>query len=44
MLAKCSPDTTLRDIQTLRDAGILVKEVAGSRSTNYRLTAIDRSN
>ncbi len=37
-LAKCSPDTALRDIQGLVDRGILTQNPGGGRSTNYRLT------
>lgn len=36
-IAKCSSDTALRDIQDLIRKGILQKEVAGGRSTNYEL-------
>lgn len=36
-IAKCSPDTALRDIQPLLARGILLKEPAGGRSTSYRL-------
>jgi Fic family protein len=36
-IAKCSQDTALRDIQDLIDKGILKKEDAGGRSTNYEL-------
>jgi Fic family protein len=36
-IAKCSPDTALRDIQALLDHGLLVREAAGGRSTSYRL-------
>ncbi len=36
-LAKCSSDTALRDINELLDRGILEKNSAGGRSTNYRL-------
>lgn len=36
-IAKCSPDTGLRDIQELIDKGILVKMGAGGRSTSYGL-------
>jgi Fic family protein len=36
-LAKCSPDTALRDIQELLARGILVKNPSGGRSTSYRL-------
>jgi len=38
-IAKCSSDTALRDIQDLLNKGILRKESAGGRSTNYKLTA-----
>ena len=34
-IAKCSPDTALRDIQELLTLGILEKEAAGGRSTSY---------
>ncbi|MDR3229124.1 MAG: Fic family protein [Puniceicoccales bacterium] len=37
LLAKCSPDTALRDIQDLETRGILEQEEAGGRSTSYRL-------
>jgi Fic family protein len=36
-LAKCSPDTALRDIQALLRFGILCQSVAGGRSTSYAL-------
>jgi Fic family protein len=36
-LAKCSPDTALRDIDDLIKRGILMKEPAGGRSTSYSL-------
>ncbi len=36
-IAKCSPDTALRDIQDLIAKGILQKEADGGRSTNYEL-------
>jgi Fic family protein len=36
-LAKCSPDTALRDIRQLLQWGILVQNPAGGRSTSYRL-------
>ena len=36
-LAKCSPDTALRDLQYLVDRGILVRGPAGGRSTSYLL-------
>lgn len=40
-IAKCSPDTALRDIQDLIDKGILMKEDAGGRSTSYVLQDIE---
>lgn len=36
-IAKCSPDTALRDIQDLIEKGILEKEDGGGRSTSYRV-------
>jgi len=36
-LAKCSPDTALRDIRALVDRGILIEGDSGGRSTHYRL-------
>lgn len=36
-LAKCSPDTALRDIEDMMKRGILVKGAAGGRSTSYSL-------
>jgi len=36
-VAKCSQDTATRDIQDLVNKGILVKDSAGGRSTNYLL-------
>ncbi len=36
-IAKCSPDTALRDVQQLLGQGVLVKEESGGRSTNYTL-------
>jgi Fic family protein len=36
-LAKCSPDTALRDIQGLIGLGVLVQNPAGGRSTSYGL-------
>lgn len=36
-IAKCSPDTALRDIEALIGLGILVKDAAGGRSTSYSL-------
>lgn len=36
-IAKCSPDTALRDIKDLIKKGILQQEQQGGRSTNYEL-------
>jgi Fic family protein len=36
-IAKCSPDTALRDISELIALGILRKSTAGGRSTSYEL-------
>ncbi|MCX5810965.1 MAG: Fic family protein [Proteobacteria bacterium] len=36
-LAKCSQDTALRDILHLVELGILLKDIAGGRSTSYSL-------
>jgi Fic family protein len=36
-LAKCSPDTALRDIQDLVGRGILLQNASGGRSTSYQL-------
>ena len=36
-LAKCSPDTALRDIQGLMEYGILQQSESGGRSTSYAL-------
>ncbi len=36
-IAKCSPDTALRDIKDLIEKGILRQEHQGGRSTNYKL-------
>ncbi|MCK5814415.1 MAG: Fic family protein, partial [Flavobacteriaceae bacterium] len=40
-MTKCSNDTALRDIQDLIKKGILKKEQAGGRSTNYELTKLE---
>jgi Fic family protein len=37
-LAKCSPDTALRDIDALLRHGVLAREAAGGRSTSYVLS------
>ncbi len=36
-LTKCSNDTALRDIQELKERGILIQNSSGGRSTSYRL-------
>ncbi|MEI9898395.1 MAG: hypothetical protein WDN28_32190 [Chthoniobacter sp.] len=36
-LARCSPDTALRDIQALADRGILIQGAGGGRNTSYHL-------
>ena len=36
-IAKCSPDTALRDIDDLLSRGMLRKSAAGGRSTSYEL-------
>jgi len=41
IIAKCSPDTALRDITDLLERGALVKSDAGGRSTSYELKNID---
>ena len=42
-LAKCSPDTALRDIQQLIDKGILARNAKGGRSTSYVLANFPRT-
>jgi Fic family protein len=37
-IAKCSPDTALRDIQDLIEKQILEKQEGGGRSTSYRIS------
>ena len=37
-IAKCSPDTALRDITQLLELGVLKKSPGGGRSTNYELS------
>jgi Fic family protein len=37
VIEKCSPDTALRDINELLEAGILKKDEGGGRSTSYSL-------
>jgi Fic family protein len=36
-LAKCSNDSALRDIQELQKRGMFLQNIAGGRSTSYRL-------
>ncbi|HYG37263.1 MAG TPA: Fic family protein [Cytophagales bacterium] len=43
-IAKCSKDTAVRDIKDLIDKGILQKETAGGRSTNYELNRMPKVN
>jgi Fic family protein len=40
-IAKCSNDTALRDIRTLLERGIIVKNPGGGRSTSYRFVEAD---
>jgi Fic family protein len=39
-LEKCSQDTALRDIEDLIEAGVLIKDSSGGRSTSYSLAKI----
>jgi Fic family protein len=39
-LAKCSPDTALRDVRELLERGVLVQNAGGGRSTSYRLASL----
>lgn len=39
-LAKCSNDTALRDIQDLKERGVLIQNPGGGRSTSYRLVEV----
>ncbi len=43
-IAKCSKDSAVRDINDLIDKGILQREVAGGRSTNYELIGMPAGN
>ena len=36
-IAKCSPDTALRDITDLLERGVLIKSESGGRSTSYEI-------
>lgn len=40
VIAKCSPDTALRDISDLLEKGVLRKTAAGGRSTSYELNGL----
>lgn len=40
-MAKCSPDTALRDIRELLEINILIQNPGGGRSTSYRLREPD---
>lgn len=42
-IAKCSPDTALRDITDLLTHGVLRKTNAGGRSTSYELIGMERA-
>jgi Fic family protein len=41
-IAKCSPDTALRDITDLLARGILRRSDAGGRSTSYELEGVSK--
>lgn len=41
-IAKCSPDTALRDISELVALGVLRKSAAGGRSTSYELNEVPK--
>lgn len=43
-IAKCSPDTALRDITGLIQRGIVEKDDAGGRSTSYVMAGFDAEN
>lgn len=43
-ISKCSKDSAVRDINDLIDKGILQKEAAGGRSTNYELIGMPAGN
>lgn len=43
-IAKCSKDSAVRDINDLIEKGILQKEAAGGRSTNYELIGMPAAN
>jgi Fic family protein len=41
-LAKCSPDTALRDVTSLVELGVLRRSPAGGRTTSYSIAEIAR--
>ena len=43
-LAKCSPDTALRDVQKLIKRNIMVQNLEGGRSTSYQLVDLNSIN
>lgn len=43
-IAKCSKDSAVRDINDLIEKGVLQKEAAGGRSTNYELIGMPAGN
>jgi len=43
-IAKCSKDSAVRDINDMIEKGILKKEAAGGRSTNYELIGMPAGN
>lgn len=42
-ICKCSQDTAIRDIKDLLNKNILIQEEDGGRSTNYKLTVINKN-
>jgi len=40
-IVKCSNDTALRDIQSLKERNILIQNPGGGRSTSYRLVTLE---
>lgn len=40
-LAKCSPDTALRDIKALLDRSLLIQDQGGGRNTSYHLVEVE---
>ncbi len=43
-IAKCSPDTALRDIKALVDRSVLIQDEGGGRNTSYHLAEPEESN